>query len=108
MIVDVFMPQNARNLDQANDQFLASLQRSNPTIKVVRSRVQTRVDGSPALLTEFSNDSPAGGKETDTVITLLRSNTNNELQFFILVAPAKDMPQYDRAFQSVMNSVRLR
>ena len=25
-----------------------------------------------------------------------------------LVAPAKDMPQYDRTFQSIMNSVRLR
>jgi Zn-dependent protease with chaperone function len=106
MIIDVFAPQNARNLDQATDQFLAGLQKGNPAMKVVRSRVQTRVDSWPAQLTEFSNDSPLGGKETDRVITLLRSNS--ELQFFVLVVPTKDMPQYDRTFQSIMNSVRLR
>jgi hypothetical protein len=106
MIIDVFTPQNARNLDQATDQFLATLQKGNPAMKVVRSRIQTRVDSWPAQLTEFSNDSPVGGKETDMVISLLRSNT--ELQYFVLVAPSKDMPQYDRTFQSIMNSVRLR
>jgi beta-barrel assembly-enhancing protease len=106
MIVDVFAPQNARNLDQATDQFLSTLQRGNPAMKIVRSRVQTRVDSWPAQLTELSNDSPIGGKETDIVITLLRSNA--ELQYFILVAPSKDLPQYDRAFQGIMNSLRLR
>ena len=106
MIIDVFMLQNARNLDQATDQFLSNLQKDNPAMKVVRSRVQTRVDNWPAQLTEFSNDSPVGGKETDTIISLLRSNS--ELQYFILVAPSKDMSQYDRTFQSIINSVRLR
>jgi len=106
MILDVFMPQNARTLDQATDQFLSNLQKGNPAMKVVRSRIQTRVDGWPAQLTEISNDSPAGGKETDTVITLLRSNA--ELQYFILVAPSKDVPQYNPTFQNIMNSVRLR
>ena len=106
MIIDVFTPQNARNLDQATDQFLATLQKGNPAMKVVRSRIQTRVDSWPAQRTELSNDSPVGGKETDIVISLLRSNT--ELQYFVLVAPSKDMPQYDRTFQSILNSVRLR
>ncbi len=106
VIIDVFMPQNAGNLNQATDQLLAGLQKGNPAMKVVRSRVQTRVDSWPAQLTELSNDSPAGGKETDRVITLLRSNS--ELQYFILVAPSKDMPQYERAFQNILNSVRLR
>jgi Zn-dependent protease with chaperone function len=106
MIIDVFAPQNARNLDQATDQFLAGLQRSNPAMKIVRSRVQTRVDSWPAQRTELSNDSPNGGKETDIVITLLRSN--NELQYFVLVAPTKDMPQYERTFQSILSSVQLR
>jgi hypothetical protein len=106
MIIDVFEPQNARNLDGATDQFLAGLQRSNPAMKVVRSRAQTRVDSWPAQRTELSNDSPNGGKETDIVITLLRSNS--ELQYFVLVAPTKDMPQYERTFQSILGSVQLR
>src|SRR6185503_19833559 len=58
MIIDVFMPQNARNLDQATDQFLSGLQKGNPAMKVVRSRIKTRVDSWPAQLTELSNDSP--------------------------------------------------
>lgn len=106
MIIDVFTPQNARNLDQATEQFIAGLQRSNPAMRVVRSRVATRVDSWPAQRTELSNDSPAGGKETDVVITLLRSSS--EMQYFVLVAPTKDMPQYERTFQSILSSVQLR
>jgi hypothetical protein len=106
MIIDVFTPQNARNLDQATDQFLADLQRNNPAMRVVRSRVATRVDSWPAQRTELSNDSPAGGKETDIVITLLRSNS--KLQYFVLVAPTKDMPQYEPTFQSILSSIQLR
>jgi hypothetical protein len=71
-----------------------------------RSRVQTRVDGRSALLAELLNDSPAGGQETDIVITVSKSNT--ELLYFILVAPSKDFAQYRNAFNSVIESVRLR
>jgi hypothetical protein len=104
--IDTFTPQNARTLEQATDQFLTGLQRNNPSMRVVRSRVQTRVDGAPAQLTEFSSDSPFGGKETDVVVTVMRSAT--QMQLFVLVAPTKDMPQYDRTFTTIMNSVRLR
>ena len=38
MIIDVFTPQNARNLDEATTQFVDSLRKSNPNMKVTRSR----------------------------------------------------------------------
>jgi hypothetical protein len=40
------------------------------------------------------------------VITVLRSS--NELLYFVMVAPAKDFPQYRNAFNQVLDSVRLR
>src|SRR5262245_23893318 len=57
MIVDVFKPQSARSLDDATNQFLDGLRQGNPDVKVVRSRVQTRVDGRPAQLSELTNAS---------------------------------------------------
>jgi beta-barrel assembly-enhancing protease len=106
MIVDVFQPQGAADLDQATAQLLNQLKQGNAGMQPTRSRVQTKLDGRPALLAELSNDSPIGGKETDVVITVLRSS--NELLYFVMAAPAKDFPQYRNAFNQVLDSVRLR
>ena len=106
MIVDVFKPQNAKTLDQATQQFLQDLQKGNPAMKLVRSRIASRVDGQPAQLTEAVNDSPLGGQETDVIITVLRPN--GDLLYFVEVAPVKEFPRYQTAFQAVMSSVRLR
>jgi beta-barrel assembly-enhancing protease len=105
VIIDVFKPQNARSLDDATTQLMGMLRQGNPNMKVVRSRVQTRVDNRPAQLTELNNDSPFGGMETDVVITTFRSTT--ELQYFIWVVPTKAMPQYQQTFQNITNSVRI-
>lgn len=105
IIMDVYKPQNVRSLDEATTQFLQVLRKDNPNMKIVRSRVQGRVDSRPAQLTEVTNDSPFGGTETDIIVTLFRSNT--EMQYFVWVAPSKDMPQYQKTFQAIMNSVRI-
>jgi hypothetical protein len=105
LIIDVFQPQNARDVNEATSQFLESLRKNNPAMKTVRTRVQTRVDGQAALLSELSNESPAGGPETDIVITVRRAN--GSLLYFVQVAPAKDFSQYQNAFRNVMNSVKL-
>ncbi len=106
MIADVFAPQGARDLDQATTQLLNELKRDNPSMQIVRSRVQTRVSGRPALLAELSNDSPAGGQETDYVITVARSNT--ELVYFVMVAPSKELAQYRNAFNAIIGSIQLK
>ena len=53
MIIDVFQPQNGQSLEQATDQLLNGLKKDNPGMQS-RSRLQTRVDGKAALLSEFS------------------------------------------------------
>ena len=75
-------------------------------MKIVRSRVPAHVDSRQAQLTEVTNDSPFGGTETDIIIALFRSTS--ELLYFVQVAPTTSMPQYQQAFQNIMNSVRLK
>ena len=106
MIIDVFQPQGASNINQATSQLLENLRSGNPAMKVVRSSSATRLDGQQALSTELVNDSPAGGQETDVVVTVLRPN--GDLLYFIEVAPAKAFAQYRTAFRTIMDSVRLR
>ena len=106
MIIDVFKPQNARDLDQSTTQFLEDLRKGNPAMKVVRTGTRTRVDNQNAQLTEITNDSPVGGQETDIIVTVLRSN--GDLLYFVEVAPTKDLSQYQSAFRAIMDSVRLR
>ena len=106
MIVDALRPQNTGDLDQATNELLNQLKQGNAAMQTTRARVQTKVDGRPALLTELANDSPVGGKETDLVVTVLRSS--NELLYFVMVAPVKDLEQYRNVFSQMMDSVRLR
>ena len=106
MIIDVFQPQGARNLDEANTQFIQGLRRNNPSMKVVRAAARSRLDSQQSLTTELSNESPVGGQETDVVVTVLRPN--GDLLYFVQVAPSKEFAQYRTAFSNVMASVRLK
>jgi beta-barrel assembly-enhancing protease len=106
MIIDVFKPQSAGNLDQATAQFIENLRKGNPAVKIVRSRVTGQLGGRPAQLTELSNQSPTGGQESDVVITVLQPD--GTLRYFVEVAPTKEMPQYQAAFRAILDSVRFR
>jgi len=106
MIVDVFKPTIAGNLDQATVQFMDGLKSGNPDLKVVRSKIQAQLGGQPAQLNEFSNTSPFGGTETDLIYTVLKSD--GKLQFFVQVVPSRDLPQYGPTFRAVLDSVRFR
>ena len=106
IIIDSFQPQSARNLEQATTQLLNELKRGNPSMQTVRTGTQTRVDGRSALLAELRSDSPMGGQETDYVVTVQRSS--NEVLYFVMVVPSKDLAQYRNTFNAVLDSVRLR
>jgi len=107
MIVNIFSPHNDRGgqmtVEAATDQLIEGLHHSNPAMRVVRSRERIRLAGERALSTYLSNDSPASGRETDWVVTVLRSDG---LFYFVCVAPQQDYDQYGRTFQSMLNSVR--
>jgi hypothetical protein len=91
------------SLDEATDQLLNSLQRSNTGMRITRSHETTRVAGRDALITEASNQSPVGGRETDWIVTTIRPD--GALQYFIGVAPQNDFDRYITSFQDIVDSV---
>ena len=92
-------------LEDGTRQVLQDLQKSNPKMKIQRQGERVRLNGKPGLSTYLTNDSPAGGLETDWVITVLRPEA---LYSFICVAPQSAYSNYDNTFSSILDSVRFK
>ena len=92
-------------LDQATDQLVQELRLSNRNMRVIRYREVIRVDGSRALSTYLSNDSPDGGRETDWLVTVEHPDG---LLFLVFTAPERDVQRYDSAFHEMLRSVRIK
>jgi Zn-dependent protease with chaperone function len=90
-------------LNHATQQAIQELQKSNPNMKITRQPERVRLNGQPSLATYLSNDSPAGGQETDWLITTLRPEG---LVSFVCVAPQSAYEKYDKTFNTILDSVR--
>jgi hypothetical protein len=90
-------------IDKATQEFIGTLQKGNPRMKVTRQPGRLRVNGQPGLSTYLSNESPAGGEETDWLITVIRPEG---LVSFVCVVPQKDYEEYDKTFSSILDTVR--
>jgi Zn-dependent protease with chaperone function len=95
----------ATALETATQQLISGLQQSNPNMKVTRQSVRVRLNSQPALSTYLSNDSPAGGQETDWIITVVRPEG---LVSFVCTAPASEFNEYNKAFGDMLDSVRFK
>jgi Zn-dependent protease with chaperone function len=96
-------PSDANALDNATRQVLQDLQKSNPSMKIARQGDRLRLNGQPGLSTYLSNVSPAGGQETDWVVTVLRPEG---LIYFVCVAPDAAYNKYDKTFSTILDTVR--
>jgi hypothetical protein len=108
IIVDVTTLQgdagDAAALEKATQELIGTLQKENPKMKIAREPGRVRLNGQPGLSTYLSNESPAGGEETDWLITTIRPEG---LLSIICVAPHKDYEGYDKTFGAILDSVRL-
>jgi Zn-dependent protease with chaperone function len=108
MVVSVTPVQGDSNdsnaLANATQQLVQSLQKSNPNMRVVREGSAVKLNGQPGLSTYLSNDSPAGGQETDWLITVMQPQG---LLSFLSVAPRSAYGDYDKTFCAILDSVRL-
>src|SRR5712664_1958480 len=107
MIVSVNQAQtdvSEHALDNATQALIQELAKTNPGLKVTREPGRVQLNGQPGLSTYLSNDSPAGGLETDWLITVLQPQG---LLSFLCVAPQVSYPQYEKTFTAVLDSVRL-
>jgi hypothetical protein len=96
-------PHDGKALNSATSQVIQDLQKSNPSMKVTRQGERLRLNGQPGLSTYLSNVSPAGGQETDWVVSVLRPEG---LVYFVCVAPQSAYDNYDKTFSSILDSVR--
>ncbi len=97
-------PNDSGALHSATDQVIQDLQKSNPSMKITRQGERLRLNGQPGLSAYLSNVSPAGGQETDWVVTVLRPEG---LLYFVCVAPQSSYDKYDKTFSSILDSVRI-
>ena len=110
MMLETFEPHYDRDgrisLEEATDQLVDELRRTNPNMRLSQRHERIRVNGQPALSTQLSNESPVGGRETDWLVTLLDRDGN--LYYIIGVAPSGDFNRYEGAFDDVISSFRLK
>jgi predicted Zn-dependent protease len=110
LMVSPFQPdqqgQGPVSLDDATDQLLNNLQRNNSAMHFTRRHEAIRVGGQSGYLAEASNDSPAGGRETDWIVTTIAPN--GKVYYFVGVAPQNDYSTYNLSFQDIIDTVRFR
>ena len=94
------------SLEEATDQLLSDLQRSNSGLRITRSHERTQVDRQQGYLTEASNQSPSGGRETDWIVTTI--SPDGLIYYFVAVAPQNEFDRYSRTFEDIIDSVMFR
>jgi Zn-dependent protease with chaperone function len=103
MMVGAVAPQS-RNLRQATEQFINTLSQGNPDLRAQGTYQRGYVGGQEGLGLTLRNVSEATGQpETVVIYTTLR---NGRLFYMIGVAPQNEYTNYQRAFQSVLSSMR--
>ena len=95
---------DASALENETQRLIRNLQKSNPNLRVERQPTELKIDGQRGLSTFINNDSPAGGKERDWLITTLQPHG---LLSFLCIAPEKAFPEYENTFRTILDSVRL-
>lgn len=90
-------------LTEATNQLIQNLRNSNSAMQVSRNPRSTRIGGKTALVTDLTNDSPAGGRERDWLVTVM---IPEGLFYVVFVAPEQEFADYQRAFQQILNSLK--
>ena len=97
---------NSRNLQEATNEFLNSLQQGNGNLRARSNYQRTSVAGRNGLSISLGNTNEATGRAevVNVVTTQLR---NGDLFYLITVAPESDYYNYQNTFQNILRSVQL-
>ncbi len=96
---------NSRNLQSATQELVNSLAQGNNNLRTSSGYQRTTMSGRNALFTTLSNTNEATGRPENVrvITTLLR---NGQLFYMIAVAPQNER-NFENAFQTIMQSVRI-
>jgi hypothetical protein len=81
------------------------MQQENGDMRTTREPRPVTVNGEHALSTYLRNDSPAGGLETDWVVTVLRPEG---LVYFVFIAPEPQFKNFSDAFSKILDSIQFK
>ncbi|MGZ8843891.1 MAG: M48 family metalloprotease [Pyrinomonadaceae bacterium] len=99
-------PTRYRNLQQATDDFINSLQQGNRSLRARSGYQRMDVDGRLGQLITFDNVNEATGRAeiVNVVTTQLR---NGQLFYMIAVSPSDEYRTYQNTFLTIARSLRL-
>jgi Zn-dependent protease with chaperone function len=97
---------NSRNLQQATNEFINSLQQGNGNLRARSGYQRTYIDGRNALSITLSNTNEATGRAeiVNVIATQLR---NGQLLYMIAVSPDNEYSNYQGVFQNILRSLQL-
>ena len=101
----VFQP-NSRNLEQATNEFINSLQQGNRNLRSRGGYMRTTIDGRNALSIALNNVNEATGRQ-EIVTVITTQLRNGEVLYMIAVAPNDDFANYQNVFQNILRSVQV-
>jgi beta-barrel assembly-enhancing protease len=96
-------PTGAEALNAATQKLIEQMQQENANMQVARDPKPLTLNGQPAMSTYLGNDSPAGGHESDWLVTVFRPEG---LVYIVCVAPEAEYDKFERAFANILDSVR--
>jgi hypothetical protein len=105
-LVSLYRPQENRPVDLHRDtrDLIARFQSSDQALDISGSTQRSRIDNRDALQTVFVGNSPFGGKEQDTLITVA---TAQGLFYIVTVTPQAQAGAVQPAFNRIIRSIRL-
>jgi Zn-dependent protease with chaperone function len=103
-MIAVFTPARGHvELKASTEELVRNLIGENPGMSVTGASRDATVGGSAGLITILKGESPFGGAEIDTLMTVVRGQ---ELWYAVFVAPEKDQARVEVTFRHMMESVR--
>jgi len=101
----VFQP-NSRNLEQATNEFINSLQQGNGNLRSRGGYLRTTIDGRNALSIALNNVNEATSRQ-EIVTVITTQLRNGQVLYMIAVAPNDDFANYQSVFQNILRSVQV-
>ncbi len=106
MLASVYIPRDGgADLRSDTDSLLKQLQSQMPGMKMASSPAHLRIDNQPALMNTMNSQSPFPNTvETDLLITVPHKEG---ILYFVFIAPQSEIPQVDKVFKAMMDSLRI-
>jgi len=98
-----FTDPDRSSLSIATGDLIQRLRTEDPGLQASGTQKPAEADKQPALLTQFTSDSPFGGTETDMLLTVARPEG---LFYLVFISPERKWDQTQAAVEHMIQSVR--